>query len=124
MKAKKTPTTSQNHEKTYSFFQDVFDVVKLIPRGRVSTYGAIAKYLGTGMSARMVGWAMNASHHSIEPVPAQRVVNRNGILTGKHHFSDPMEMERLLKLDGVEVEQDQVKDFKNKFWDPATEISI
>lgn len=124
MKAKITTTASNSTEKTYGFFQDVFDVVKLIPKGRVSTYGAIAKYLGTGMSARMVGWAMNASHHSIEPVPAQRVVNRNGILTGKHHFSDPMEMERLLKMDGVEVEQDQVKDFKIRFWDPAIEISV
>jgi methylated-DNA-protein-cysteine methyltransferase-like protein len=72
----------------------------------------------------MVGWAMNASHQSIEPVPAQRVVNRNGVLTGKHHFSDVDEMERLLKLDGVDVEEDTVKDFKNIFWDPALEIGI
>lgn len=124
MKTEKIPTIKREKGKTYGFFQDVFDVVKQIPKGRVSTYGAIAKYLGTGMSARMVGWAMNASHHSLEPIPAQRVVNRNGMLTGKHHFSDPSEMENLLKLDGVEVEKDQVKDFTTRFWDPAIEISI
>jgi methylated-DNA-protein-cysteine methyltransferase-like protein len=124
MKSKKIPEQEIKQVKSYGFFQDVFDVVKQIPKGRVTSYGAIAKYLGTGMSARMVGWAMNASHQSIEYVPAQRVVNRNGVLTGKHHFSDLGEMERLLKLDGVEVEEDQVKDFKNLFWDPALEIGI
>jgi len=124
MKSKKIPEPEIKQDKTYDFFHDVFDVVKQIPKGRVTSYGAIAKYLGTGMSARMVGWAMNASHQSIEPVPAQRVVNRNGVLTGKHHFSDVDEMERLLKLDGVDVEEDTVKDFKNIFWDPALEIGI
>lgn len=119
MKSKKI-----NQNKSHGFFQDVFDVVRQIPKGRVTSYGAIAKYLGTGTSARLVGWAMNASHHSIEPVPAQRVVNRNGMLTGKLHFSDFKEMERLLKLDGLDVEKDQVKNFKDLFWDPATEIAI
>jgi methylated-DNA-protein-cysteine methyltransferase related protein len=124
MKAEKIPIQKKESEKSYGFFQDVFDVVKQIPRGRVSTYGAIAKYLGTGMSARMVGWAMNASHQSMESVPAHRVVNRNGVLTGKHHFSDPSEMERLLNMEGIEVKEDQITDFKNRFWDPAVEISI
>jgi methylated-DNA-protein-cysteine methyltransferase-like protein len=109
--------------KEYSFFQDVFDVVRQIPKGRVTSYGAIASYLGTKMSARMVGWAMNSSHGLKPPVPAQRVVNRNGMLTGKHHFETPTKMEELLNRDGVKVKNDTVLDFKNKFWDPATELS-
>jgi methylated-DNA-protein-cysteine methyltransferase related protein len=80
-----------------SFFEDVFDIVRQIPRGRVTSYGAIAQYLGTRLSARMVGWAMNASHTAKPPVPAQRVVNRNGMLSGKHHFATPTKMEELLK---------------------------
>ena len=106
------------------FFRDVFEVVALIPRGRVTTYGAIARYLGTGRSARMVGWAMNASHQSPLPVPAQRVVNRNGRLTGKHHFATPTQMEELLKQDGVSVQKDAVVDFPRVFWDPAKELEI
>ena len=109
--------------KEYSFFGDVFDVVRQIPKGRVTTYGAIAAYLGTKMSARMVGWAMNSSHGQKPHVPAQRVVNRNGMLTGKHHFETPTKMEELLIRDGVKVKDDTVQDFKNKFWDPATEFS-
>ena len=93
-----------------------------MPRGRVTSYGAIAKYLGTGMSSRMVGWAMNASHSADEPVPAHRVVNRNGLLTGKHHFPTPDLMEQMLKKEGVKVKEDQVVDFKKKFWDPAVEL--
>ena len=95
-----------------------------IPKGRVSSYGAIANYLGTKLSARMVGWAMNAAHSSVLNVPAQRVVNRNGMLTGKHHFATPTLMEELLKKDGVEVKEDTVVDFKNKFWDPAVEMKL
>lgn len=110
--------------KDYSFFEDVFDVVAQIPKGRVTSYGAIAKYLGTKMSARMVGWAMNASHHSTRPIPAQRVVNRNGMLTGKTHFATPTLMEELLKKDGVKVEKDTVVDFKNIFWDPMIELEM
>lgn len=106
-----------------SFFERVHEVVRLIPRGRVTSYGAIAKYLGTGMSSRMVGWAMNASHSADEPVPAHRVVNRNGLLTGKHHFPTPDLMEQMLKKEGVKVKDDQVVDFKKKFWDPAIELS-
>jgi methylated-DNA-protein-cysteine methyltransferase related protein len=105
-----------------SFFDRVYEVVRLIPKGRVTSYGAIAKYLGTGMSSRMVGWAMNASHNADPPVPAQRVVNRNGLLTGKHHFPTPTLMEQMLKKEGVKVKNDQVVDFKKKFWDPAIEL--
>lgn len=106
----------------YTFFEDVFEVARLIPRGRVTSYGAIASYLGTRMSARMVGWAMNAAHQAVPPVPAQRVVNRNGMLTGKHHFATPTQMQELLEKDGVEVKEDMVVDFKIRFWDPAVEL--
>lgn len=106
------------------FFEDVYDVVRLIPRGRVTSYGAIAQYLGSRMSARMVGWAMNASHTAHPPVPAQRVVNRNGMLSGKHHFPTPTAMEELLKKDGVDVKDDQVVRFREIYWDPNQEISL
>jgi methylated-DNA-protein-cysteine methyltransferase-like protein len=111
-------------QNTASFFEDVHSVVRQIPIGRVTSYGAIAQYLGTRMSARMVGWAMNASHAANPPVPAQRVVNRNGMLTGKHHFSTPQRMEELLKAEGVEVKDDTVIDFKNVFWNPSSEIAL
>jgi methylated-DNA-protein-cysteine methyltransferase-like protein len=107
-----------------NFFEDVFEVVRLIPRGRVTNYGSIAKYLGSGLSSRMVGWAMNASHVASPPVPAQRVVNRNGMLTGKHHFATPTLMEELLKQEGVVVVKDKVIDFEKLFWDPAKEIGL
>jgi methylated-DNA-protein-cysteine methyltransferase-like protein len=110
--------------KEYGFFQDVFAVVRMIPKGRVTSYGAIAAYLGTKLSARMVGWAMNASHVAIPPVPAQRVVNRNGMLTGKHHFPTPTMMKDLLKKDGVSVKNDTVVDFKKRFWDPCIELDV
>lgn len=110
--------------KEFSFFQDVYEVVRQIPKGRVSSYGAIAAYLGTKLSARMVGWAMNAAHTAKPKVPAQRVVNRKGILSGKHHFGTPTLMEELLKKDGVAVKNDMVVDFKNRFWDPVTELSL
>ncbi len=119
-----TKEEARNPQKTYSFFTDVYDVVRQIPKGRVSTYGAIAAYLGTKMSARMVGWAMNAAHDASPKVPAQRVVNRQGILTGKHHFASPTQMEELLKKDGVLVIDDTVQDFKKRFWDPLTELSL
>lgn len=108
----------------YSFFQDVYDVVRQIPKGKVTSYGAIAAYLGTKLSARMVGWAMNAAGSAKPKVPAQRVVNRNGILSGKHHFATPTLMEELLKKDGVTVKNDTVVDFKNRFWDPLIELSL
>lgn len=106
----------------HSFFEDVFAVVRLVPKGRVTTYGAIAKYLGTGKSSRMVGWAMNASHAAIPHVPAQRVVNRNGMLTGKFHFSTPTLMQELLEKEGLKIENDTVQNFKNVFWNPADEL--
>ena len=112
------------NEKTFSFFNDVYEVVRLIPKGRVTSYGAIAKYLGSAGSSRMVGWAMNAAHTAKPKVPAQRVVNRSGLLTGKHHFGSPDAMQRLLEKDGVEVDGDKVVDFKNRFWDPAVELQM
>lgn len=110
--------------KEYSFFEDVFAVVRQIPKGRVTSYGAIANYLGTALSARMVGWAMNASHQARPKVPAQRVVNRHGMLSGKMHFETPTRMVELLKKDGVPVENDQVVDFRKRFWDPASELTL
>ena len=110
--------------KNYSFFEDVYAVVRMIPKGRVSSYGTIAAYLGTKLSARMVGWAMNAAHHAHPPVPAQRVVNRNGMLTGKHHFTTPTAMEEALKKDGIIVVNDQVQSFSSVFWDPAVELEM
>ena len=104
------------------FFQRVFEVVKQIPPGRVTSYGAIAKYLGTAGSARMVGWAMNASHSHSEYVPAHRVVNRNGMLTGKHHFDNSNAMQELLENEGVKIVDDQIIGFKKHFWDPAKEL--
>lgn len=106
-----------------SFFELVYEVVKLIPPGRVTSYGAIAKYLGSGGSARMVGWAMNASHVNPD-VPAHRVLNRNGLLTGKHHFGEPNRMQELLEAEGVTVRNDQVQHFETLFWDPAIELAI
>jgi methylated-DNA-protein-cysteine methyltransferase related protein len=110
--------------KEHSFFEDVWDVVRQIPKGRVTSYGAVANYLGTKMSARMVGWAMNAGHYAQPPVPAQRVVNRNGMLTGKAHFPTPDAMEKMLKKDGVKVENDTVVDFEKRFWNPAEELQL
>lgn len=111
-------------EKTYSFYADVFDVVRQIPKGRVTSYGAIAAFLGTKLSARMVGWAMNAAHNVKPKVPAQRVVNRNGMLTGKYHFETPTLMEELLKKEGIFVKDETIIDFKTHFWDPATELKL
>ena len=109
-------------EKDITFFEKVFEVVKLIPKGRVTSYGAIAGYLGTKGSSRMVGWAMNSSHHSTVNIPAHRVVNRNGVLTGKHHFGGPEIMKQLLESEGITVENDQIVDFEKHFWNPAIEI--
>ena len=101
-------------------FDAIYAVVRLIPTGRVSTYGAIAAYLGMKSGARMVGWAMNASH-TLPDVPAHRVVNRVGALSGKHFFGGNR-MQELLESEGVQVENDQILDFKNKFWDPSLEL--
>jgi methylated-DNA-protein-cysteine methyltransferase-like protein len=115
-----TPTGKKDE----TFFELVFDVVRQIPKGRVTSYGAIAAALGTRMSARMVGWAMNAAHGIKHKVPAHRVVNRNGLLTGKMHFDYPEQMQELLEKEGVKVVDDQVQDFDKKFWDPAKELEI
>ena len=106
-----------------NFFSDVYDVVRLIPKGRVTSYGAIANYLGSRISARMVGWAMNAAG-GLDDVPAQRVVNRNGLLTGKMHFGTPTLMQELLEADGLVVENDKIIDFKKHYWDPSIELEI
>lgn len=107
-----------------SFFQMVYEVVRLVPKGRVTSYGAIAKYLGAARSARMVGWAMNSTHSITPVVPAHRVVNRIGMLSGKSHFKDPNEMQRLLEAEGIKVIDDQVQDFMTFFWDPSEELKL
>ncbi len=109
-------------EKEYNFFNNVYDVVKLIPKGRATSYGAIATYLGTKMSARMVGWAMNAAHND-KTIPAHRVVNRYGQLTGRFHFKTPTTMQRRLEKEGVKVKNDTIVDFKVIFWDPYQELN-
>jgi methylated-DNA-protein-cysteine methyltransferase related protein len=105
------------------FFNMVYEVVKLIPAGRVTSYGAIANYLGTKGSARMVGWAMNAAHN-LDEVPAHRVVNRQGLLTGKNHFEGPDRMQELLEKEGVRVNENQIQNFAKHFWDPAIELEL
>lgn len=111
-------------KKEESFFLQVYDIVRQIPKGRVTSYGAIANCLGTKLSARMVGWAMNAAHTTTPKIPAHRVVNRNGMLSGKHHFETPTKMEMLLKKEGIIVKNEIIVDFKKIFWDPATEIVL
>ena len=110
--------------KKESFFELVYDVARQIPKGRVTSYGAIAACLGARLSARMVGWAMNGTHLQKSKVPAHRVVNRNGMLSGKHHFASPTRMEELLKKEGIIVKNDIIQDFDKVFWDPAKELSI
>jgi methylated-DNA-protein-cysteine methyltransferase related protein len=104
------------------FFTRVYEVTRLIPLGRVTSYGAIARYLGAGSSSRMVGWALNVCHSRPDFIPAHRVVNRNGLLTGKRHFGTPTLMQQLLENEGIKVVDDQVVDFREKFWDPLQEI--
>lgn len=111
------------------FFEQVYQVARLIPVGRVTSYGAIARCLGVGRAARMVGWAMSASHGSEgggegpqTAVPAHRVLNRTGLLSGKHHFGSPTRMQELLEAEGIRVENDRVVDFKTLFWDPNIEL--
>lgn len=106
------------------FFEMVYQVVRLIPKGRVTSYGAIAKYLGAAGSSRLVGYAMNGSHRKRPKVPAHRVVNRNGQLTGKVHFAHPYEMQELLQKEKIKVEDDRIVDFGKYFWDPAKELDF
>ncbi|MFC4263052.1 MGMT family protein [Ferruginibacter yonginensis] len=109
---------------SFTFFEDVYAVVRQIPKGRVTTYGAIAAYLGTKLSARMVGWAMNAAHQQHPKVPAHRVVNRNGMLTGKHHFATPTLMKELLEKEKIIVKDDVIVDFNQHFWDPSIVLGL
>lgn len=114
----KTPSPS-----TLTFFEQVYEVVKLIPYGRVTSYGAIARALGSAQSSRMVGWAMNSCHQYVQDIPAHRVVNHSGLLTGKHHFGSPNAMQILLENEGVEVKNSKVVRFKELFWDPMQELT-
>ncbi|HEY1006317.1 MAG TPA: MGMT family protein [Sphingobacteriaceae bacterium] len=107
-----------------TFYEQVYQVARLIPKGRVTSYGAIAGYLGTKGSSRMVGYAMNLAHSAFPPVPAHRVVNRQGLLTGKYHFGTPDMMQQLLENEGIRVENDRIQDFKSVFWDPSTELTL
>jgi methylated-DNA-protein-cysteine methyltransferase related protein len=113
----------RSKQKTNSdFFSRVYEVTRQIPYGRITSYGAIARYLASGRSARMVGWALNSSHTNEKFIPAHRVVNRNGLLTGKHHFGNSSTMAQLLENEGIIVEDDKIVNFGEKFWDPSTEL--
>jgi methylated-DNA-protein-cysteine methyltransferase-like protein len=118
----KAPTGGSKYNE--SFFQQVYDIVRKVPKGRVTSYGAIAAALGTKLSARMVGWAMNRSHRIKPKVPAHRVVNRLGLLTGRIHFDDHNQMQQLLEKEGVQVLDNQVQDFEKIFWDPVKELGF
>ena len=120
----KLKTLKPSGKREENFFELVFEVARQIPKGRVTSYGAIAACLGTKSSARMVGWAMNGAGRVKPKVPAHRVVNRLGILSGKHHFSPPGMMEKLLKKEGIKVRNDQVVDFKKLFWNPVEEMGF
>ncbi|MBP6214782.1 MAG: MGMT family protein [Chitinophagaceae bacterium] len=122
--SEKIKTIRPSGKREENFFALVFEVARQIPKGRVTSYGAIAACLGTKSSARMVGWAMNGCHLVKPKVPAHRVVNRNGMLTGKHHFTPPGMMEKLLKKEGIKVKNDQVIDFDKHFWNPAEELGL
>ncbi len=116
------PTMNQSGNDNTGFFEKVYEVTRMIPYGRITTYGAIARYLGSAQSARMVGWALNSCHSQPDWVPAHRVVNRNGQLTGKVHFPGSNTMQQLLESEGIRVEDDTVLEFKKFFWNPATEL--
>jgi methylated-DNA-protein-cysteine methyltransferase related protein len=112
----------RNQKVNNDFFARVYDITKKIPYGRITSYGAIARFLGSGRSARMVGWALNICHNNHEFIPAHRVVNRNGLLTGKYHFGNSSTMEQLLENEGIIIKDDRILNFKEKFWDPLTEL--
>ena len=120
----KLKTVNPSGNKDTNFFEQVYEVVRQIPRGKVTSYGAIAAVLGTKLSARMVGWAMNGAGRVKPKVPAHRVVNRSGMLTGKIHFGSPDRMKKLLEKEGIKIENDQVTDLKKHFWDPSRELAI
>ena len=123
MKSTKPSSKSPGKTERDNFFDLVFQVVRLIPKGRVTSYGAIAQCLGLKSGARMVGYAM-ASAHGIPNLPAHRVVNRQGVLTGKHHFGNPATMQALLEAEGIPVSNDKVQDFEIRFWDPSRELEL
>lgn len=120
----KLKSVKPSGKKEDNFFELVYEVARQIPKGRVTSYGAIAASLGTRLSARMVGWAMNGAGHAKPKVPAHRVVNRNGLLSGKHHFGKPDAMEKLLKKEGIKIKEDKVVDFEKLFWDPVKELGF
>ncbi|MBC7872614.1 MAG: MGMT family protein [Ferruginibacter sp.] len=122
--SEKLKTIKPSGKRDENFFELVYEVARQIPKGRVTSYGAIAASLGTKSSARLVGWAMNGAGKERPKVPAHRVVNRIGMLSGKHHFSPPGQMEKLLKKEGIKVKNDQVQNFKAVFWDPVTELGF
>jgi methylated-DNA-protein-cysteine methyltransferase related protein len=113
-----------NQNRDINFFEQVYEVTQLIPYGRVTSYGAIARYLGATRSSRMVGWALNNCHNLPNFIPAHRVVNRNGLLSGKIHFGGQNVMQQLLESEGIKVEDDQVVDFEKLFWDPNNELGM
>ena len=121
-KKEKLKTIKPSGKKEESFFEQVYEIARQIPRGRVTSYGAIAACLGTKLSARMVGWAMNGAGKAKPKVPAHRVVNRNGMLTGRHHFSPPELMQQLLEKEGIKIKNETIVDFEKKFWDPMEEV--
>ncbi|MFY0608092.1 MAG: MGMT family protein [Cyclobacteriaceae bacterium] len=110
-------------ESQANFFRDVYEVVKLIPKGRVTSYGAIGAYLGMKRSARMVGWAMNQAH-VLPDVPVHRVINRMGLLTGKHHFGTPTLMQELLEAEGIQIKDDKIQNFDKVYWNPIEELKL
>lgn len=113
---------SKQIRKNNDFFESVYVVTRLIPYGRITSYGAIARFLGSGRSARMVGWALNVCHTRPDFIPAHRVVNRNGLLTGKHHFGNSSTMQQLLDNEGIIVDDDTILNFSERFWDPSKEL--
>lgn len=122
--ANKLKVVTPSGKKESNFFELVYEVARQIPKGRVTSYGAIAACLGTKSSARMVGWAMNGATKIIPTVPAHRVVNRNGMLTGKLHFETPKKMEQLLMKEGIKIKNDTVVNFENLFWNPLSELGF
>ena len=122
--SEKLRSLTPSGKKDEGFFELVFEVVRQVPKGRVTSYGAVAAALGTKMSARMVGWAMNGAHRVRPKVPAHRVVNRLGLLSGKMHFATPDQMQELLEKEGTKVKDDKVVDFNKRFWDPAKELGL
>ena len=124
MQSEKIKIVKPSGKKEESFFEMVYEVARQIPKGRVTSYGAIAACLGTRLSARMVGWAMNGAGKVKPKVPAHRVVNRIGMLSGKHHLSPPGSMEKALRKEGIKVKQDRIIDFEKYYWDPVKELGF